>query len=414
MAELPDHPPPMVGASAHFHHDLADRLPGEEFEQLRARELPAQHRLTVRRSAVQLEVPLRDIDADDADHLVHGSPLSCPERTPCAFSSPGARWRPVGGASTPSQCETLRSGQGDAAPPLNPQLPAPLPGQRAVGAAVANRVAGALPEDHLTVMAAARTPPTRSRRPTMARRRTWTAPARAIERERSRLGQAPSGATGHGSHDGRARTPQRSAGVLRDRRGGVPRQPLPGTREAWPQRVGWLLMPNGVRSQPWFVQRIGPQRIAPQRLGPAYAFRFPTARNSAHCSISTRRRSSRSERSKRLQCKRGELNERSFAHMYETGGMRRLHLRGRRNILKRLLVHGAGFDLSLLMRMCFGAGKPRQLQGRVGPLFAALSQLGRAFRACTASTAHLYGIIAPPVGDRAPSPLTFTPSSVSS
>ena len=126
------------------------------------------------------------------------------------------------------------------------------------------------------------------------------------------------------------------------------------------------------------------------------------------------RRRLRGERSKRLQCKRGELNERSFAHMYETGGMRRLHLRGRRNILKRLLVHGAGFDLSLLMRMCFGAGKPRQLQGRVGPLFAALSQLGRAFRACTASTAHLYGITAPPVGDRAPSPLIFTPSSVSS
>ena len=111
---------------------------------------------------------------------------------------------PLGCVSQPTQCETLRSGQGDAAPPLNPQLPAPLPGQRAVGAAVANRVAGALPEDHLTVMAAARTPPTRSRRPTMARRRTWTAPARAIERERSRLGQAPSGATGHGSHDGRS------------------------------------------------------------------------------------------------------------------------------------------------------------------------------------------------------------------
>ena len=39
VAEVPDHPPPMVGARAHFHHDLADGLPGEEFEQLRAREL---------------------------------------------------------------------------------------------------------------------------------------------------------------------------------------------------------------------------------------------------------------------------------------------------------------------------------------------------------------------------------------
>ncbi len=126
------------------------------------------------------------------------------------------------------------------------------------------------------------------------------------------------------------------------------------------------------------------------------------------------RRRLRGERSKRLQRKRGELTERIFAHMYETGGMRRLHLRGRRNILKRLLVHGAGFDLSLLMRKCLGAGKPRQLQGRVGPLFAALSRLRRAFRACTASTAHLYAIIASPVGHRAPSPLLFTPSTVPS
>ena len=48
--------------------------------------------------------------------------------------------------------------------------------------------------------------------------------------------------------------------------------------------------------------------------------------------------------------KRGELVERSFAHLYETGAMRRLHLRGRENILKRLLVHAAAFNLSLVMR----------------------------------------------------------------
>jgi hypothetical protein len=42
---------------------------------------------------------------------------------------------------------------------------------------------------------------------------------------------------------------------------------------------------------------------------------------------------------------RSELTERSFAHLYETGGMRRVHLRGRENILKRLLVHGAAFNL---------------------------------------------------------------------
>ena len=56
------------------------------------------------------------------------------------------------------------------------------------------------------------------------------------------------------------------------------------------------------------------------------------------------RRRVRGERNKRLQKLRSELTERSFAHLYETGGMRRVYLRGRNNILKRLLVHGAAFQ----------------------------------------------------------------------
>jgi transposase len=75
------------------------------------------------------------------------------------------------------------------------------------------------------------------------------------------------------------------------------------------------------------------------------------------------RRRTRRERSKDLQRKRSELTERSMAHLYETGGMRRVHLKGRNNILKRLLVHAGGFNLALLMRKLLGAGKPRQLQG---------------------------------------------------
>jgi transposase len=61
--------------------------------------------------------------------------------------------------------------------------------------------------------------------------------------------------------------------------------------------------------------------------------------------------------------KRGELVERSFAHVYDTGGMRRTHLRGHQNILKRLLIHTAGFNLSLVFRKQLGFGKPRALQG---------------------------------------------------
>ena len=75
------------------------------------------------------------------------------------------------------------------------------------------------------------------------------------------------------------------------------------------------------------------------------------------------RRRVRGDRNKRLQKLRSELTERSFAHLYETGGMRRLHLQGRKNILKRLLVHGAAFNLSLILRQIMGVGKPRRLQG---------------------------------------------------
>lgn len=72
------------------------------------------------------------------------------------------------------------------------------------------------------------------------------------------------------------------------------------------------------------------------------------------------RRRIRGARSKRLHRKRAELTERTFAHMYETGGMRRVHLRGTQNILKRLLIQGAALNLGLLMRKRHGAGTPRR------------------------------------------------------
>ena len=87
------------------------------------------------------------------------------------------------------------------------------------------------------------------------------------------------------------------------------------------------------------------------------------------------RRRVRGKRSKRLQRRRSELTERSMAHLYETGGMRRVHLKGRENILKRLLVHAGGFNLALLLRQLFGVGKPRRTQGASGPLLAHLVSL---------------------------------------
>jgi transposase len=58
--------------------------------------------------------------------------------------------------------------------------------------------------------------------------------------------------------------------------------------------------------------------------------------------------------------RRGELVERSFAHILDRGGMRRAWLRGRENIHKRYLIHVAGFNLGILMRALIGQGTPRE------------------------------------------------------
>jgi transposase len=84
------------------------------------------------------------------------------------------------------------------------------------------------------------------------------------------------------------------------------------------------------------------------------------------------RRRKNGHRGRVLMRLRGELIERPFAHAFETGGMRRTHLRKHENIAKRLLVHIAGLNLALLMRTRFGVGKPRCLQGRAAVLGHAL------------------------------------------
>jgi transposase len=82
------------------------------------------------------------------------------------------------------------------------------------------------------------------------------------------------------------------------------------------------------------------------------------------------RRRIRGERGRRLLRQRGEKLERWNQHLYDRGGMRRVHLRGRENILKRLVVHSGAANLGLLMRKLFGKGTPRSLQGRVRAIFS--------------------------------------------
>ena len=78
-------------------------------------------------------------------------------------------------------------------------------------------------------------------------------------------------------------------------------------------------------------------------------------------------------------CFANEANDWSgpFAHLYETGRMRRVHLRGHGNILKRVLLHACALNLGLLMRTLCGVGTPRSLQGCATMLLDTLRALIR-------------------------------------
>ena len=86
-------------------------------------------------------------------------------------------------------------------------------------------------------------------------------------------------------------------------------------------------------------------------------------RKDAQAAVYANRRRIKGNRGKALRRSRAERVERSIAHSYETGGMRRLHLRDRGNILKRLLIHIGAYNLGLLMRKLLGVGTPKALQG---------------------------------------------------
>jgi len=98
------------------------------------------------------------------------------------------------------------------------------------------------------------------------------------------------------------------------------------------------------------------------------------------------RRRIRGDRGKRLMRHRGEKLERGFAHCLESGRMRRTWLRGHENILKRYLVHVAGFNLGLVMRTVLGAGTPRGVAGLAARFCALIRVLAAAIEAIFSSS----------------------------
>src|SRR5215469_13218138 len=81
-----------------------------------------------------------------------------------------------------------------------------------------------------------------------------------------------------------------------------------------------------------------------------------------------------SHRGKQLLRRRGELVERTFAHAYETGALRRLYVRGKENVHKRLLLQAAACNLALLLRKMVGVGTPRAMQDALARLLLVLLQ----------------------------------------
>ncbi len=95
-------------------------------------------------------------------------------------------------------------------------------------------------------------------------------------------------------------------------------------------------------------------------------------------------------RGKRLLRRRGELLERPFAHQYETGAMRRVHVRGRGNVAKRVLLQAAAFNLALILRSITRAGTPKGLADLKRKLVLALLRVLAALSALPAPISELY------------------------
>lgn len=103
-----------------------------------------------------------------------------------------------------------------------------------------------------------------------------------------------------------------------------------------------------------------PERAHPTKLG-----HLPAAERRA---IENNRKRMGRPKGKRLQRRRGEVVERTFAHLCETGGCRRTHLRGRVDVSKRYRIAAVAHNLGRILRCLTGVGKPRTLQGAIGGL----------------------------------------------
>src|SRR5450755_3515979 len=154
-------------------------------------------------------------------------------------------------------------------------------------------------------------------------------------------------------------------------------------RKSHPLGIEELVMDKGYHSGAVLVD-LAAREIRSYVPEPERGKRHWSGKEQEQRCVCANRRRVRAQRSKRLQKLRGELCERSFAHCYETGGMRRMYVRGTDNVLKRVLVQAAAFNIGLLLRTLSGWGKPRQAQGRMNRLRALRFAVSAIYIVCTA------------------------------
>ena len=100
------------------------------------------------------------------------------------------------------------------------------------------------------------------------------------------------------------------------------------------------------------------------------------------------RRRVKGERGRRMQRRRSEFVERTFAHVCETGGARRTWLRGLEKVQKRYLLAAAAHNIGVLMRKLFQMGTPRGLQEIVDDMLGSARAI---YLVCLATWRKLVG-----------------------
>ena len=139
-----------------------------------------------------------------------------------------------------------------------------------------------------------------------------------------------------------------------------------------------------------FCERLGIRTYIPERKS-KHNSKWTNKPASQRRAVLNNRRRVKRAKSRRYQRLRSERCERSFAHVCDTGGMRRSWLRGVVNVTKRYLMAVAAHNLGLILKALFGSGKPREWAdvGAVRALDAASATLLALWSSLSCRPAHI-------------------------